>query len=253
MKKGQYSTGYELILNASEAVLQIAVTENEQPLCFQEWYLPQKASEVLASSLADICSKLKITSANFRRIACITGPGSFTGIRLLVSTAAALRRASSAQLCALDYMQALATSASVMRDILYPAKIFVLTHAKHNLVHFQTFISFGPQIPAQPITQIELIEPEKAINLFKDEKCFVCGSGILRNKEIFREIIQKRVDAVIMPCLVNPCLTSLCLLARHGDYFPHDLNPKYVRKCDAMENLDKEKKLILNQMLKKEF
>ena len=40
-----------------------------------------------------------------------------------------------------------------------------------------------------------------------------------------------------MPRLVFPDTASLCLLARHGDYFDADVEPLYVRPCDAVENL----------------
>ena len=40
-----------------------------------------------------------------------------------------------------------------------------------------------------------------------------------------------------MPDLTSPDIAALCLLARHGDYFPQDLEPLYVRPCDAVENL----------------
>ena len=32
-------------------------------------------------------------------------------------------------------------------------------------------------------------------------------------------------------------MAALCLLARHGDYADQDIEPLYVRPCDAVENL----------------
>ena len=98
-------TGLELVLNAAEGCLQIAVTENEGLLAFEEWFQPAQATETLAWALDGICHRLDMAPASFRRIACVTGPGSFTGIRLVLSTAAALRRAGRAMLGPLDYMQ----------------------------------------------------------------------------------------------------------------------------------------------------
>ena len=87
-----HSTGLELILNAAEGVLQIAVTDNERLLCAQEWRRAERATEILAPALRDICAALDVRLTDFRRIACVRGPGSFTGIRLVLTTAAALRR-----------------------------------------------------------------------------------------------------------------------------------------------------------------
>lgn len=241
----EYSTGLELILNACEEVLQIVVTDDENPLCFEEWYAPQKATEILADALHGICRRLGVDMKQFRRVGCFAGPGSFTGIRLVLTTAAAIRRAGHAQLASLDYMQALATSAAIARDALYPEKIFVLTHARKDLAHFQQFVSFGPIIPAQPVEPVRLIPPAEALAAIGGEKCLVCGNALEKYPDIFAMPVTGKgpigaPDARIMANLRNPSLSALCLLARHGDYFPSDVEPKYVRSCDALDNLEGE-------------
>lgn len=240
-RSGKYSTGLELILNACERALQIAVTEDEKPLCFEEWFAAGRATEILAPALEQICRRLAINPEDFRRIGCFAGPGSFTGIRLVLTTAAGLRRTSHARLASLDYLQALATSAVKRRSWLYPGKIFVVTHARRNLVHFQEFISFGPVIPAQPRAEVELIAPAQALGRIQGQSCLVCGSGLGQHADIFMAPDLGEIASVseprFMPELVNPDLSALCLLARHGDYFPVDVEPKYIRGCDAVENL----------------
>ncbi len=237
-----YSTGLELILNACEQALQIAVTDDEHLLCFEEWQVPRRGAEILAPALKEIFARLQIGVDRLRRIACVAGPGSFTGIRLVLSSAAAMRRISHAQLASLDYLQALATTASIWRGLLYPQRIFVITHARRNLVHFQEFIAYGPQIPAQPADQVELLAPEKALLRMAVGPCHVCGSGIARNPDIFALPVTGHgpvgaPKATLLPELEHPSIAALCLLARHGDYFPRDVEPKYVRSCDAVDNL----------------
>lgn len=237
-----WSTGLELILNAAEGALQIAVTDNEQPLCFEEWFAPQRATEILAPALESICKRLGISMSGFRRIACVCGPGSFTGIRLVLATASAIRRVTKAQLAQLDYLQALATSAVIRRGLLYAQKVFVLTHARNNLTHFREFVSYGPQIPAQPVNEVKLLPPEEALEKIALVPCHVCGSGLARNADVFSmprtgQGPKGAPQAVLMPELVSADLDALRLLARHGDYFPRDLEPLYTRPCDAVENL----------------
>lgn len=236
------STGLELILNACEGVLQMAVTENGRVLCFQEWMRPERATEILAPALREICLDLGIKPAQFRRVGCFNGPGSFTGIRLVLTSASALLHAGNAQLAALNYLQALATSAAMRRGLLYPATVWVLTHARRNLVHCQPYRSYGPQIPAQPLAEVELVSPAEALRRLSAEKCHVCGSALARYPEIFAPEATGKgpagaPDATVMPELVSPDREALCLLARHGDYFPHEVEPLYVRPCDALENL----------------
>ncbi len=242
MSQEDHTTGLELILNACEGALQIVVTDNEKPACFQEWFAPGRATEILAPALEQICLRLGIAPNQFRRIGCFAGPGSFTGVRLVLTTAAAMRRASKAQLASLDYLQALATSAVIQRGLLYDGKVFVITHARRDLVHFQEFVSFGPQIPAQPVDEVRLIHPEEALARIGREECLVCGSGLPRHPDIYALPVTGQgpkgaEKAILLPHLINPGLAALCLLARHGDYFPTDVDPRYIRGCDAVERL----------------
>lgn len=246
---GACSTGLELILNAAEGVLQIVVTDDEAVLCAQQWHRAERATEILAPALQEICTALDLRLKDLRRIACVRGPGSFTGIRLVLSTAAALRRTSRAQLAGLDYMQALATSAVLERQLLYNARLWALTHARRNLVHCQPFVAYGPQIPAQPLQGVELCPPAAALQRIRDQAresgekpIYVCGSGLARNAAVFAVLgpdWQRDAAQAIRPMfgLTSPSVAALCLLARHGDYFPQDLEPLYVRPCDAAENL----------------
>lgn len=238
-----YSTGIELILNASEATLQIGLTRDENPLCFQQWHLPARATEILAPALAHIFEALDIKAAGICRIACINGPGSFTGIRLVLATAAALRRVNGAYVAALDYMQALATTLSMQTGLLYGRKIYVFVNARRNLVHFQPFMSFGPQIPAQPLEEVILAEPREAISLVGPGKSFLCGSALRLYPQIFDPVRTGEgpaalPEACVFPELIDPSWNTLRLLARHGDYFRKDLTPKYIRTCDAVDNIN---------------
>lgn len=237
------TTGMELILNAAEGALQIILTDNEKLLCAQDWRIPNRSAEVLAPALHNLFSLLNLRLAFLRRIACVTGPGSFTGIRLILTTAAVLRRTSRAQLASLNYLQALATTAVMQLNLLYPARVIVITHARHNLAHFQSFVSYGPQIPAQPDSEAQLKTPREILAILAETSCHVCGSAVKRNPEFFTPAatgmgIQGAPCAMPLPALVQPDPPALQLLARHGDYFPKDLEPNYIRACDAVENLD---------------
>lgn len=238
-----WSTGLELILNACEGVLQVAITDDERHLCFQEWFAPKRATETLAPALQNIFSLLDLSPKKFRRIACVCGPGSQTGIRLILATAAAFRRIGQAQLASLDYMQCLASTVAIQRGLPYGSKIYVLTTAAKNLVHFRSFVSYGPQIPSQPLSELELLSPTQAFANFEKQPCHVCGSALNKYPEIFNDpyVDMERKDYTgpqFLPRLVNPSLEALKLLARHGDYFPKDLKPIILRSCDAVENLE---------------
>lgn len=252
-KAAGYTTGLELILNACESTLQIAITDNEQACCFQEWFAPQKATEILAPALEGIFRQTGISAKDFRRIACVAGPGSFTGIRLVLATAAALRRAGKCLLGSLNYLQALATTAAKWRGWLFPGKIFVVTHARHELVHFQEFMSYGPEIPAVAVAEVRLVSPGEALKAIAGPPCLVCGSGIARNPEYFEQPVTGEgpigaPKAILLPSLVSPGLDALRLLARHGEYYPKDVEPLYVRGCDAVDALCAEEQATFREL-----
>ncbi|MDD4702518.1 MAG: tRNA (adenosine(37)-N6)-threonylcarbamoyltransferase complex dimerization subunit type 1 TsaB, partial [Desulfovibrio sp.] len=79
---------------------------------------------------------------------------------------------------------------------------------------------------------------------------WVCGSGLERNAALFSSLEllrpstndtqhQPHGGAPVIACngLTCPDINALCLLARHGDYADEDIEPLYVRPCDAVENL----------------
>ena len=243
-------TGAELILNAAEGALQIILTDDGRPLASQEWHRPERATEILAAALADMLQRLGLRPSDLRRLACVRGPGSFTGIRLVLATAAALRRAGKARLAGLDYMQALATSAVMARGMLWGGQVHVLTHARRNLVHYQPFMAYGPVIPAYATAEVRLLPPAEAleaVNAAVADRAghepansraglpLICGSALARNA-LFAPL-DERHDLAALPRLIQPTQEALCLLARHGDYFAADVEPLYVRPCDAVENL----------------
>ena len=220
-----HGTGWELILNAAEGALQIILTEDGRPLASQEWHRPERATEMLAPALADMLERLEIRATDLRRIACVRGPGSFTGIRLVLATAAALRRVGKARLAGLDYMQALATSAVMARGMLWGGQVHVLTHARRNLVHYQPFMAYGPVIPAYATAEVRLLPPAEALEAVnaavadraghEPADCraglpLVCGSVA----------VGFGVGAPPRPAPPPPGCTAL-----------------YVRPCDAVENL----------------
>jgi tRNA threonylcarbamoyl adenosine modification protein YeaZ len=236
-----HTTGLELVLNAAEGLLQIVVTDDEVLLCVQEWNRPHEATEILAPALMEICASLHIKMRDFCRVACVRGPGSFTGIRLVLATAAALRRAGRARLAGLDYLQALAATLAANRCLPFETRIVVITHARRNLVHCRPFFSIGQAMPPQPLQQARLMTPaealETAIDLGRDSRFPVClcGSGLERNALIFKNF--KENGLVFAPECAVPGPAALCMLARHGEYYDEDIEPLYLRPCDAVENL----------------
>ncbi len=240
-KADALSTGLELVLCACESDLHIVVTDDEELVLASTWGLRDRASELLAPTLDFAFKAAGYGFQDLRRIGCVRGPGSFTGIRLVLATAAALRRTTRARLASLDYMQALATTLSMTEHLLFGRKIVVLTHARRDLVHYASFTSYGPVIPAIAHGETTLVSPETALEnirtLAKDEpeSVLVLGSALARQKGLAAALEAERNVGV--RAQKTPSVDALRLLGRHGDYFDKDVEPLYIRPCDAVENL----------------
>ena len=119
-------------------------------------------------------------------------------------------------------------------------------------------------IPAQPGSTVDLCSPEEALKRIVASRTaplpdgvpagsrtiWVCGSGLARNAAVFcpLDIMRPSPDGtrpkadegapiVTRDELVTPGINALCLLARHGEFADEDIEPLYVRPCDAVENL----------------
>ncbi len=243
---------YTCVLNAAEGRLHIVLGHTDMTsgdahiVCAQDWHAPTRGTEILAPALEHMLHALHLVPSDIQRFACIHGPGSFTGIRLILSTVAAMRRITKAQNAALDYMHVLATSAleilPLQQDI---AHIWVLTHARRGLVHAQCFKHIPHKNAPNPLDSIQALQPvalyslEVLQNIFMQTKMptFICGSGFTKNKEFFTTCTAQQPHIKILNCQ-EPSMNALWQWARCANYHDADIEPVYVRPCDAVENLD---------------
>lgn len=224
--EGQMQSSYLVVLNAAEGLLQVVIARREQHdrkyaiVCSQNWLAPSQGAELLAPVLADAFTRLHIKSRDIDRLAVIRGPGSFTGLRLAISTASGFGRATNALLAGLDYLPLLARSAA---GRLWPlasgrtskeCRVWVLTHARRQLVHMQGFAvhdhagapssadfhSGTPAIRVEPLAGIVVCSPEEAamhIIAYEEKKgapdqaCLVLGSGLSRNRGSIERVFSE--------------------------------------------------------------
>ena len=273
-----------LVLNAAEGLLQIIIARREADgthtsLCAQAWHAPTQAAELLAPALADAFRRLRISPHDIGRIAAVRGPGSFTGLRLVLATASGLTRATGALQAGLDYLPLLAASA--LRAIpaqhregavsdparsMLSRRVWVFTHARRNLVHMQGFqeqtapiingkVQHTPDAPVslRPVCDILVCPPEEAalyLNHFEAEQpeqaedkavSLALGSGLARNRETFMRVFQSLPQAPLLlpPSFKHPSPEALLDAATGAAYGAADPAPLYIRPADAIDNLER--------------
>ena len=230
-----------LVLNAAEARVQAVFAEEEPDrpagrlLAAEDWYAPSHGTELLPPLVHDALQRLGRTPADVGRVACVTGPGSFTGIRLVLTLAAAMRRVLDMPCAGINYLQALAASLPCASG----CHIRVLTTARRDKVHAQTFIMAANGLPVpHPATPEPQLLPLAAaawtapVDTVESASsvCYI-GSGA--------HLVPLPEGAAVHTELNTPTPTALVRLADAAtDWAKRDLDPLYVRPCDAIDNLN---------------
>lgn len=251
--------GLILALNAAEARLQLALARVAGPasakdaadgfLAAQEWHAPSQGVELLAPALEQMLARLHCRPERIRRIACVRGPGSFTGLRLALATAAGLVRATGALQAGIEYLPLLAQqvySQSAATATAQHGALWVLTHARRNLVHPQGFVmdqndgvnALAPAA-ALPLMPEEGLSETSAVphiqSLSRGLPLLFLGSGRTRNLAVMRQLFP---DALQLPeSFDHPSTAALLRAAHAATYAQADIAPLYIRASDAEENL----------------
>lgn len=225
-----------LILNAAEGRIQMVLARENELVCAQEWSAPSQGTELLTPVLADTFQRLGLLPSDVSRIACVAGPGSFTGLRLVLTTAAAFRRATGAAVAALNVLQALA--ASVPFAPLFPGKavrVRVVTHARRGLVHGQDFVCAG----SLPVPEGEPAMWELPAACGGARPDIMLGSGVVKNLPALQALFGTDAPLLLStPVQPTPqALLDLTLALPESAWGHGDLEPLYLRPCDAVDNL----------------
>jgi tRNA threonylcarbamoyl adenosine modification protein YeaZ len=237
--------GLTLVLNAAEGRLQIVLADGPELLCAQDWAASRRGTELLAPALARMFAGLHLRCADLERIACVRGPGAFTGIRLVLSTAAALARASGALLAGLDYMQALALGVRVFLEAQNVdaalQRIWVVQHARRDVALAQVFAPGQDDVLPRAVSERALLTPEQCLQQMREQvrsgmRLWALGSALDRHAA-FTE--APGLASCAPARLRGPSPDDLLLLAQHAEYSHRDIEALYIQPCDAVENLEK--------------
>lgn len=206
-------------------------------LAAQDWQATAQGVEILASALKTMLETLKLTPRHIGRIAAVNGPGSFTGLRLAITTAAGLARAIGATQAPLPYLPLLAANAvELYRDSGERRRldeIWVLTYARRELVYAQRFM---PQVNIiKPKSDILVLTLQEAVAVLAERATTICGSGLSKNRAFFAEALPNA--RLLGPLCDQPSASFLLSVALKATYEHADILPLYSRGSDAEENL----------------
>lgn len=225
-----------LAVNGADERLQIALGRLNGDGCAllaaQEWTVPGEAVRFLAPGVRRMLDGLGLATAELGRIACVRGPGSFTGLRMSLAFAEGLAAATGARLAGLDHLPLLAGEAA---QVLTGGAALALAWSRRGQVYAQAFAAGGAALCEPLVLTLDGL-PEFCASL--PRPLFLLGGGLRRNHEFFAELAARDAALRLLPASFDaPRPAALLDAAARAACGPGPLAPAYLRASDAEDNL----------------
>jgi tRNA threonylcarbamoyladenosine biosynthesis protein TsaB len=179
---------------------------------------------------------LRMSGLNFYDLdgfAVTRGPGSFTGLRIGISTIKGLAAASEKPIVGVSSLEALALQVSYSRDLICP-----ILDARKGEVYFSRYRFISGHLKKQ--IKERVATPDKAVDDL-NESCLFVGNGALLYKEMILESMGE--FASFAPMTQNTIRASTIAYLSMAKFENNDTDdiekilPYYIRKSDAELNL----------------
>ncbi len=239
-----------LALNGAEDRLQIVLGRRDNTgerlllLHAQEWVVPGQSARFLVPGIRNALDQAGARPGDIRGIACVRGPGGFTGLRLVLSTALGLSKALGIPLAGMDYLPLLAAGAARLAEAFESppsSALWVMTHARRDQVYCQDFeLESGTARPLRPVQALSLEQTWQAL-LASLAPALLLGSGLRRNLDFFLGRMpacnQAHTLRLLPACCDYPLPETVLAMAEQAPYALDPVEPCYLRASDAETNL----------------
>ena len=226
-----------LVLAGAEERLQLVLgqpgPEGLGLLASRQWTVPGQSVRFLIPGLRAALDEFGLDTGALKRIACVRGPGSFTGLRLVLAAAEGVAAGHDLPLAGIDYLPLLASGPGPLLD----GVLHVLTYARRGLVYAQSF--HCPTLTeAAPLDALTLEQAAARMAEF-GEHAHLMGTGLRKNASYFAELAQANPGYRLLDAAFdNPAPERLLAAADRAEFSSASIEPIYVRPSDAEANLD---------------
>ena len=214
----------------------IAVVAGEQ--CIAECSLQSRLthSRRLLDGLERLFGECQITWEQIDAVAVSLGPGSFTGLRIGLSTAKGLVMAAEKPLIGISTLDGLAGQFFHARFPIYP-----VLDARKQEVYTACYRCNEAGVPGRA-SDYMVIKPEELCSMVREPSLFI-GDGAV----VYEELFQDRLAEMMIPApqaLFFPRAAAIALLGagkwREKDFIdPAAAVPIYIRPSEAELNFDR--------------
>jgi tRNA threonylcarbamoyladenosine biosynthesis protein TsaB len=218
-----------LAVDTATSGCSVALTDGEHLLTEINLVSTQTHSRHLVGMIAEACRLAGLAVGGMDAYAVVKGPGSFTGLRIGVSTVKGLAEAAGRPIIGVSSLQALAEQAAASTSLVCP-----LIDARRGEVYFSTYRMIdGVLVERHPE---DVLRPDQALQSI-DAPCTFVGNGAVLYRAIIRDNLGD--GAYFSHSATHHIRAStVARLAWNGlrngnsDEVTH-LVPAYVRKSDA--------------------
>ena len=194
----------------------------------------------LNSLIRDVCKMAQIGFNDIDGYAVTRGPGSFTGLRIGISTAIGLAQASNKPICGVSTLHALANQTVTSSRI-----VCSMIDARRGEVYFACFRKEGQYHFTYYKTE-QVLKPQDAIAGIK-ESCIFIGNGATLYQADIKKMLGDKAE--IAPEVHNTIRASNVAWLGHQRLLKGDMDditrfaPIYLRKSDAERNKGKKRNM----------
>lgn len=188
-------------------------------------------NEILLVMVDEVLKKLNIDIEDIDLFVAVTGPGSFTGIRIGVTVVKALAMALNKPIVAVNTLEAL--SFGIFSD----KKKIPLIDARGERVYYGVY----ERISNTNIVAPALLTIDELLEEFSDKGEFVFAGDCVN---LYKDRILKNKNFEITPACLNSCISrNACVIGKHkfesGDISDcFNLSPEYVRLSQAQRDME---------------
>lgn len=188
-------------------------------------------NEILLVMVDEVLKKLNIDIEDIDLFVAVTGPGSFTGIRIGVTVVKALAMALNKPIVAVNTLEAL--SFGVFSD----KKKIPLIDARGERVYYGVYEGINNKNIVAPA----LLTIDELLEEFSDKGEFVFVGDCVN---LYKDRILENKNFEITPACLNSCISrNACVIGKHkfesGDISDcFNLSPEYVRLSQAQRDME---------------
>jgi len=223
-----------LAISTAEKECSMALTIDNNPVCEEMWAAKKTHSKRIMGMVAQIMDRAGIKPWELDGLIAARGPGSFTGLRIGISTIKGLSFAVSKPCIGISSLDGIAwqfSFSSIPVCVIMDAQRGELYHATYNFNNGK-LLKKSEEKALKPIDVLELL----------DEDALFAGSGVVAYREILETRFKKK--AVFAPLFQNRVSASALVqvFSQKSSVFNNNkldnysLVPKYLRKSDAQVN-----------------